>query len=297
MALNRAMSNLTSTSMEWVGIGDIMSTTMGTVMLPATLELLDTAIIPLSEALLSLPEETKLAIGITAFGLQGFGKFTEFAGQVALAKIAFPVAFAKMTAPIKVMTSTIGGLLIKIGLLNAASSVALGIAAAIAIDNLADYAEAWDKLGQSVETTTEILGQKGQETRTIAAPLFKGEIDFSFLDSEEFKNGDGGKSSAPIKSIDFGQFDETLPAFLDKINTQERLSGARSFAVGGNVTNNGLHFLHEGETVLRSDQAGVQGGNVSAVYNITVLDSRELERMMKANTEKLVREVRKNSII
>ena len=93
MALNRAMSNLTATSKEWVGTGEIMATTMGVVMLPATLALLDNAILPLSEALLALPPEIQTVIGVTIIGLEGLGKVLETGGQIALGVGAFSIAF------------------------------------------------------------------------------------------------------------------------------------------------------------------------------------------------------------
>lgn len=112
MALNRAMGNLTQTSREWVGIGEIMSTTMGIVMLPATIDLLEKGVLPLSEALLGLPEGVQEALGIATLALQGLGGLMQTAGQILLGagafKILFPALAAKIGAGLTTAFSAVG---------------------------------------------------------------------------------------------------------------------------------------------------------------------------------------------
>ena len=59
MALNRAFGNLNKTAIEWTGINEIMSMTAGDLMLPAMLDLLDLAVLPLSDAFMSMPDSMK----------------------------------------------------------------------------------------------------------------------------------------------------------------------------------------------------------------------------------------------
>lgn len=255
MALNRAMSNLTSTSKEWVGAAEIMSTTMGVVMLPATMELLNTAILPLSDALLGLPDDVKLSVGITALGLEGLGKLAEVVGQIALFKIAFPQATAKIIA----MTASVVSL-------NGAVAV-LGIAiSALAfnawINNLAEYQRAWDKVGESVETTTQSLGQLGQMTRTAVPEFTAGAIDLA-------KPTIGQEGSA---------------LFSAPIATRDVTAGF-TFDPGLFPTSN---------TVGTGGVSNTQGGSISITNNISVADKREFERMINKNNQSIVNEIRRN---
>ena len=84
MALNRSMANLNSTSREWLGIGDLMSTMMGVTMLESNLLLLENGVLPLFDALTNLPEPAQKAIGLTSFALEGLGATMMVGGQLAL---------------------------------------------------------------------------------------------------------------------------------------------------------------------------------------------------------------------
>jgi hypothetical protein len=84
MALNRAMMNLNATAWEWVGITELMSTAMGVVFLPITLELLDTAIIPLVTWLMDLSDTSKLVIGGLSLLAAGAGALMFAYGQLSL---------------------------------------------------------------------------------------------------------------------------------------------------------------------------------------------------------------------
>ncbi|MHA1690043.1 MAG: hypothetical protein ACTSU7_00265 [Candidatus Heimdallarchaeaceae archaeon] len=97
MALNRAMSNLNSTAREWVGINELMSTAMGMVTLPATMDLLEFGVLPLFEALTSLPEGAQKAIGYTTLALEGLGGVLMVGGQLMLGMDAFTRTIEKMT--------------------------------------------------------------------------------------------------------------------------------------------------------------------------------------------------------
>lgn len=84
MALNRSMANLNATSREWVGMGELMSTMMGVVMLPTTMDLLNFGVLPLFDALTNLPEGAQKAIGLVALGLEGLGGVMLVGGQLML---------------------------------------------------------------------------------------------------------------------------------------------------------------------------------------------------------------------
>lgn len=97
MALNRAMTNLTATSREWVGISELMSTAMGITMLPATLDLLNLGVLPLFEAFTSLPEPAQKAIGYLTYALGGLGEVLMVGGQLSLGLQSFDRLLGKIT--------------------------------------------------------------------------------------------------------------------------------------------------------------------------------------------------------
>jgi len=317
MALNRAMSNLTATSKEWVGIGELMSTTMGVVMLPATLELLDMAVLPLMEALLGMPEWVQTTVGVTVMGLEGLGKIAEFGGQIALGAGAFSIAFPALATKIgKGLTSALSknigkGVVIAVGLTIAWGSIVslksaieegslikeimsiigigtglgmvglmlggpvgglIGFTLGIGIGLIIDWHIAenrWKKKAEELGVSEEIIGEHALRSTALGSIMMSGKKpSFKFRQQETL-----------VDSILGGDYNYA------------------SFAVGGNVSNTGLHFLHEGETVLRKDQAEMQGGNFSVTYNVTVSDKREFEQLLRANNQQLVRDVRRSSQI
>lgn len=62
MALNRVFNGLIKTSMEWVGITELMSLTMGVFFLPIALALLD-ILLPILQWFMDAPEPIKLVVG------------------------------------------------------------------------------------------------------------------------------------------------------------------------------------------------------------------------------------------
>lgn len=317
MALNRAMTNLTSTSKEWVGIGELMATTMGVVMLPATLALLDEAVLPLMDALLSLPEETKLAIGVSVFGLEGIGKLLEVIGQVALFKIAFPAAFAGLIPKLKAsLQSQIGkGVVVAVGLTIAWQSIdfiregidegslmteiigVIGIGTGLGLIGLTFVGVSGGLIGFSLGIGIGLIISwfiRENKKDDIANAIKTATRD---MQGEFFEETGAGRT---IKSLASGA--GSIGGFL---TNEAQISSIKAIlppifgskAVGGNISNSGLHFLHEGETVLRKDEAGTQNGNISVTYNVRVSDKREFEQMLRNNNQQLVRDVRRDSRI
>jgi len=314
MALNRAMSSLTQTSKEWVGIGELMSTTMGVVMLPATLELLDEAVLPLMDALLSLPPEIQTTIGVTVFGLEGLGKVAEFGGQIALGAAAFSYQFPAMSKAITEGLSTqlaknLGkGLVIAVGLAIAWQSVDF-IREGIEKGNMAEEIGGVVGVSLGLAAVGLALGipAAGVFPLAIGIGLI---IDWSIAENRWTKKakdlnisdkdiGEHAVRSTVLGSI-LSSGKDASPEYLKNaglVNWALNPDSYSSFAVGGNVSNTGLHFLHEGETVLRKDQVDNQSGNISVTYNVNVSDKREFEQMLKNNNQQLVREVRRNATI
>ncbi|RLE58139.1 MAG: hypothetical protein DRJ35_08470, partial [Thermoprotei archaeon] len=257
MAMQRTFSNLNKTAREWVGMNELMGTAMGVVMLPATMDLLEFGVLPLFDALTSLPEPAQKAIGYTSLALEGLGGVIMTGGQLMLGLGAFeglfPVAFAKVAATAGFVTSLSGALVI-FGVTVAALAIGSWI------NSLAEYSEAWNELGESIETTMDILGQKGQETRTIAPPKLS-EEDSLMVDkgTQELLDEKGvlPRTYGPIQQKQL----PTLPGpLLEPLPSEKQpktgfagiidwLTGTDSMAVGGKVRSTGSYYLHEGEEV------------------------------------------------
>ena len=314
MALNRAMSNLTATSKEWVGIGEIMSTTMGVVMLPATMDLLNLAVLPLTNALLSMPEWVQTTIGVTVLGLEGLGAIAMTAGQIMLGAAAFSYQFPKMSAAIgKGLTSAISknigkGVLVGVGVTIAIASISM-ISEGIKKGDLAQELIGIIGTGVGLGTAGLMFGPAGGLigfTLGIGIGLI---IDWSIAEnrwkdkaeelgvSEDIIAEHAARSTL-LGSLLFSGKDSSFE-FQQKQSLVDFALGGESsitgMAIGGNVSNSGLHYLHEGETVLRKDQAGNQSGNITVTYNVNVSDKREFEQMLRANNDKLTAEVRRMS--
>jgi len=89
---------------------------------------------------------------------------------------------------------------------------------------------------------------------------------------------------------------ETIAKTFSWKNMLYSLAGVNTpKAIGGNIGSSGSYYLHEGETVLRKDQANNQSGNISVTYNVNVSDKREFEQMLRANNDKLTADVRRMS--
>ena len=293
MALNRTMANLTATSKEWVGIGEIMSTTMGVVMLPAAMSLLEFGVLPLSEALLGLPEEIQTVIGVTVLGLEGLGKIAEFGGQIALGAAAFKIAFPALSTKIVagltgILATAIGsGIIIAVGLVVAWKS----------IEFIRDGIE-------EGSIKKELLGVLGLGLGLGAAGLVLGGpvgglIGFTLGVSigilvDWYYGGAVGKAAMDVIPNVMG-FTNPLKQPLDFLGNIPQLFSGRGKAVGGDISQTGPYLLHEGETVLRKDEVSNQGGAVNVTYNVRVSDRREFEKMLRMNNQQLVREVRKAS--
>lgn len=84
MALDRAMTGLVKTSMEWVGITELMSLTMGILFLPIA-ELFLNALLPILSWFMELPDWAKTAIGSLVLFFLVVGKIAFLVGQFGLA--------------------------------------------------------------------------------------------------------------------------------------------------------------------------------------------------------------------
>lgn len=96
MALDRAMTNLNATSREWLGMGELTSTMMGVTMLDANMALLEYGVLPLFDALTSLPPAAQKAVGYMTIALEGLGGAMMVGGQLMLGLDSTSTMLAKI---------------------------------------------------------------------------------------------------------------------------------------------------------------------------------------------------------
>jgi len=298
MALNRAMGNLTATSKEWVGIGEIMADTMGVVMLPATLALLENAILPLSEALLSLPEDTQLIVGITTLGLEGLGKIAEVGGQVALGAAAFNIAFPAISEKIvsglsSSLSKMVGkGLVIAVGLTIAWQSVEFlveGISEGDFIKELMGIIGIGTGLGLAGLVFVGVSGGVIGFALGIGIGLI-----ITWFIKENKKEDIAREISAATEGMEGSFFTETTLGKGAK-GLASGAGAARGFLTSESQRRAIGSFISDPTSIFSGSNTSNNAGNISIVNNIKVSDSREMERMINTNNDKIIREVRRNA--
>ena len=88
MALSRAMSGLLSTSLEWTGVTELLSLTLGVVFLPVAEQLLG-ILLPILNWFMEWPDWAKTFLGWIVLIAAGIGFLLTLVGQIGLAMIGF----------------------------------------------------------------------------------------------------------------------------------------------------------------------------------------------------------------
>ncbi len=186
MALQRAMMSLNATSREWLGIGDLMSTMMGVTMLSANEDLLNYGVLPLFDALTSLPEGVQKAIGVTAVALEGLGSTMMAGGQLMLGITSTKDVIADILKVDKSMVFTSKGLAaIKTKMdpiMKNVKYLAAGILLTIAVDDASE-----GKVIASLGDIGMAVGALGIGGKAAQPWLIAGGFTLKFLGDEEFQ--------------------------------------------------------------------------------------------------------------
>ncbi len=312
MALSRTMSRLTETSKEWLGTNEILSTTMGVVTLPAMMELLERGILPLSEAIMNLDEDTQMAIGLTITGLNIIGQGASLVGQAGLGLYAleyfFPNALSKVGG-----AAGAGRFLIK-------ASVGIGLSvagltmmsSAIEEEDVMKAVQSAIMTGVGAAFTASALGASiGTAAIVGTVAVGVGVAVSYFLQSKNIGKDlmdagvdldDLGVSAARPMSTPatlsglFGDEERALGmTFLERKSgigsiAANLIRGSR--AVGGTIPENGLYNLHQGETVLRKGQANNEK-NITINYNITASSMQEFESKLRESERRITSDIRR----
>ena len=141
MALQRTMNGLIKTSLEWVGVNEIMSDTLGLLFLPIAEKVLGWAL-QFLDWVSALDEDTQKLIGwIVLLGI-GFGTLLAAIGQITLGVLGLNMAFGglavggmtQMGTAAGIAGGKIGGLSTKLGTL--AKFAGIGITIALMVQDL-----------------------------------------------------------------------------------------------------------------------------------------------------------------
>ncbi len=327
MMLNRTFMGLLKTSMDWLGINEILTMTLGILFLPIA-ELILTWALFFLEAVSGLSEETKLMIG--AFVLAGaiFGGFLFIVGSVVLGIGALIVAWGFLALPIMIVVGALALFIAVVAggaIFDTLNSKIGGTETAL---NGLDFGMIKEKLvaglGKAIDFITENLPIWTEKGLELAAHLLKGIADKSDEIGEALQNiivGVGkwlednydelvklGVSIA--KAVIKGFTDAYMNFFANigsqaKANLQQSSKNARQMGItttpGFTSVNdfilqpNGRLIKTNPQDTIMGTKNGMPGGNMNfeVTYNVTVSDKREFERMLNDNNYKLTQDLRR----
>ena len=310
MALNRAMANLSATSREWVGISDLMSTAMGIVLLPTTMDLLNFGVIPLFDALTDLPEPAKKAIGLLALSLEGLGAIMFTGGQLALGLNSTHDVLAKLAgvSPSLIFTekglsalkTKLGGTIKQIKRLGKIAGV--GIALSIAVNDLEEgnltAAIGAATLGVGIATGNPYLIGVGVVLKIAGEPEFLAEflvfglkiIDIAVSLAEDIVEAIWSAVSRTKPQFKF--LDSFGEEMLKSIESADFKSGSvRTVFQVSEISN----FEGAGKPFFKPNEQNFNREKVTFIQNntITGFDMTSVQKEINKNNQALTAEVRR----
>jgi hypothetical protein len=257
MALSRVFGGLIRAQFQLFGISDLLSSMWTVIMLPVMMAILP-IILKLTEFFMNLPEGVKLAIGIFIILAAIFGVILLVVGQVMLAIGGIAIIF---TVTAGVAAAAMG-------------AIVLAVIAVIAVVVLVVVAikKNWFSLWDFIKFTT------------LGSIMFIGDVIMSVFKVFKFVFWDGPKALITslwgfIKNI-FGKIGGLVSnSFIGKaFNFAGGLLG--SFQTGGVVPQTGPYLLHQGETVVPTNQgAGGLGGPINITVNANVASDYDVRRI------------------
>lgn len=314
-ALQRMFSGLIKTSLEWVGINELMTTTLGILFLPVAEQLLE-ILLPIMTWFIELPDPIKKVIGwFVVFGAI-IGSVLFSVGQIALglAGIQWLTAangLSGIGTAAGVATGKVGRLWTAFGIL--VGVVAAGLTIAFIVKELQQ-----GKVIAAIGAATAGIGFLTGNPLLIGigiAMVIVGDKDLQI-----------GLAKVAIKVIDFAltlgeKIGEIISAAftLNPVRRSEKVGGAlsglnvlESFDVAaaelqrsGKIQSDILKSLPSFNVIdqetfnrvhnISPNSFGSGEINISPTYNVTVSDKREFEDMLERNNKELSEEIRRYS--
>ena len=331
MAMQRTFANLNKTAREWTGMNEIMSTAMGVVMLPATMDLLEFGVLPLFDALTNLPEPAQKAVGYLSTALEGLGGVMMTGGQLALGIGAFRnelEILASKGITIPGIFSSLGGKIQKV--INSGLGRGISITGALmfaASDIFWDEKDnfEWDKkfgaAGLAAMATKGGLAAKAKGGVIVFAVLAAIEIAMdpsgfgaTVANIEHYFNTIGDMISdgadwltkvakAKLTGADMPDVPKSWSDWKDEYNSGYMRQEVKLFDSGklnsGQARYLGFSKDESGRSISTAYPSATNEGKTvfAPVYNVNVSDKSEFEKMLQNNTNKLTSDVLRMSRI
>lgn len=293
MAMQRMFLGLIRTSLEWVGVTELWTQTLGIFFLPIA-QLVLAALLPIMSWFIDAPDSIKLAVGAVVLLGIVLGTLLSTLGQVALglAGIAWLVGAKNIAIFREAILSTTG----KVGLLKTALGKIVFVAVGITIAWAGfKFIKTGIEEGSILKELGGIVGVGlgvGAIGLSIGGPWGAG-IGFvigvtAAIIMDFVMGGSVGKSIAKKVAKIGGIFSlplaGTLPGFQEGGIVPGRLGSPVPI------------LAHAGERVIpagRSAGPGAGGNVISVTYNVNVSDKAEFESMLRQNNIELTESVRR----
>jgi len=289
MALNRTFASLNATSREWVGMNELMSTMMGVVTLPATMDLLTFGVLPLFDALTNLPEPAQYAIGTVTTALEGLGGVMMVGGQLMLGVGSTIGVLEKLGGGAGLIAGAVAALKILGGIGLVTVGITLGIGSILAEGGTSVIYAIGSAL--AIALGAVLLGA------SLTTGIIIGGIALTLI----------GVVKMIIKDIKYEKdLQERMEAGLYSTATPfEQVSRGFSPTGGQGTMVNFVAPGFDSNIPSMSDMANVPSGFennntgttppivISPTYNVKVADKYEFERMLEDNNGKITADVRR----
>jgi len=298
-AIQRMFSGLIKTSLDWVGVTEIMTATLGVFFLPIALQLLE-ILLPIFDWFMNLSDSTKKFVGWIVVAGVAIGGFLSVLGQIALGFGGLSWFASGATAGSKFLS----GISSKVNAASLANLFKYGAAAitiGMAIKDLTEgqltAAVGAATLGVGIMTGNPWLIGIGVVLKLIGDEEFLTDIlalGYKLLDWA-FRIGEEMWSAILAGLNPFQEYEMSADIQKSFINALGRTDFKSETLKGFNVPTAegpGRPFLTPEEASSYLGSTGY-GGNVSFsnTYNVSVADKREFEIMLRDNNETLKREV------
>ena len=287
MAMNRMFHGLIKTSLEWVGITELMSETMGIIFLPVAEELLN-ILLPILEWFIEMPDSTKKLIGwIAVFGMV-LGGVLSAVGQLALGL----AGISWLTAGSSAGSTFLTGLKGKLGGINWGSFLKLAgatISIGLLLDDISknNFIGSLGDLGMLVGT----LGFGSKALGKVAPWLIVGGFVLKLLSEDEFM--------ASIIAF-FIKVADQIIALGEKIGKifWRVITGKKQkdvWDLGGEIYSQLEGYTFKSEFLQSAARTPNPIGSTNITYNITGVSSpSDIKKMLEENNRTITSEINRS---
>lgn len=284
MAINRMFNGLIKTSLEWVGINELMTTTLGVFFLPVAEQLLE-FLLPIFDWFMNLPEPVQKVIGWFVVFAAVIGGLLSVLGQFALG-----------LAGIQWLTAASG-----IGKIGTAASTAAGASGVGALLSILQKVAGIGLITVSFALAISSLKEENMELgilKAIGAGIAAAVGGVLLGASLSTGLIIGGVIATILISYQFSKASKERTAGYNKIGKDVE-NAVGSYSSGTRMTTPNIPEeilntkLNIGEYLSSGNKtsSGTVVSDFNVTYNVNVSDKREFEEMLRKNNDVLTKEV------